>query len=147
MIISKSSPNEFHNYATLIDILQPRCHYIILQVLVWKWHFNIQVRYCHLLDIWCVFRIDMLISSFFLFCIIRYRLIAISSSRATSDNFSRFSFTLGMSSLFINYHKRFSRYLHFKFEKEVIFLGRFSPYDIPESGDKIPNLWVFKIAF
>ena len=37
------------------------------------------------------------------------------------------------------YHKRFSRYLHLKFEKEVIFLGRFSPYEIPESGDNISN--------
>ena len=37
------------------------------------------------------------------------------------------------------YHKRFSRYLHLKFEKEVIFLGRFSPYEIPESRDKISN--------
>ena len=80
---------------------------------------------------------------------------------------------IGMSSLFINlilrtphylhmkvlierisksahlsfYHKRFLIYLHLKFEKEVIFLGRFSPYEIPESGDKIPNFRVFKIAF
>ena len=45
------------------------------------------------------------------------------------------------------YHKWFSRYLHLKFEKEVIFLGRFSPYEIPESGDKISYFWVFKIAF
>ena len=37
------------------------------------------------------------------------------------------------------YHKWFSRYWHLKFEKEVIFLGRFSPYEIPESGDKISN--------
>ena len=37
------------------------------------------------------------------------------------------------------YHKRFSRYLHLKFEKEVNFLGRFSPYEIPGSGDKISN--------
>ena len=37
------------------------------------------------------------------------------------------------------YHKRFSRYLNLKFEKEVIFLGRFSPFEIPESGDKISN--------
>ena len=37
------------------------------------------------------------------------------------------------------YHKRFSRYFHLKFEKEVIFLGKFSPYEIPESGDKISN--------
>ena len=37
------------------------------------------------------------------------------------------------------YHKQFSRHLHLKFEKEVIFLGRFSPYEIPESGDKISN--------
>ena len=35
------------------------------------------------------------------------------------------------------YHKRFSRYLLLKFKKEIIFLGRFSPYQIPESGDKI----------
>ena len=70
---------------------------------------------------------------------------------------------LGMSSLFINlilktshylhmkvlneriskwaqlsfYSKWFWRYVHLKFEKEIIFLGRFSPYEIPESGDKI----------
>ena len=37
------------------------------------------------------------------------------------------------------YHERFSRYLHLKFEKVVTFLGRFSPYKIPESGDKISN--------
>ena len=35
------------------------------------------------------------------------------------------------------YHKPFLRYLHLKFENQVIFLGRFSPYEIPESGDKI----------
>ena len=29
-----------YNYATVIDILQSECHYIILQVLVWKWHFD-----------------------------------------------------------------------------------------------------------
>ena len=45
------------------------------------------------------------------------------------------------------YHKLFSRYLDLKFEKEVVFLGRFSPDEIPESGDGISNLWVFKIAF
>ena len=76
-----------------------------------------------------------------------------------------FRYKLGMSSLFINlilktlhyfhmkvlnetsskwvhlsfYHKRFSRYLHLKFKKEVIFVGRFSPYEIPKSGDKISN--------
>ena len=36
----------------------------------WKFWFEndtlIQVRYCHLLGIWCVFIVDMLISSFFL---------------------------------------------------------------------------------
>ena len=37
------------------------------------------------------------------------------------------------------YHKWFSRYLHLKFKKEVIFLGGFSPYEIPESRDKISN--------
>ena len=36
-------------------------------------------------------------------------------------------------------HKWFLRYLHLKFEKEVIFLGRFSPYEIPESVDKISS--------
>ena len=29
-----------YNYATVIDVLQSGCHYIILQVLVWKSHFN-----------------------------------------------------------------------------------------------------------
>ena len=37
------------------------------------------------------------------------------------------------------YHEQFSRYLHLKFEKVVTFLGRFSPYQIPESGNKISN--------
>ena len=41
------------------------------------------------------------------------------------------------------YHKRFSRYLYLKFKKEAIFVGKFSHYEIPESGGKI----VFKIAF
>ena len=80
---------------------------------------------------------------------------------------------VGMSSLFINlilkiphyfhmkvlneriskwahlsfYQKQFLRYLYLKFEKEVISLGKFSPSEIPESRDKIPNFWVFKIAF
>ena len=36
-------------------------------------------------------------------------------------------------------HKQLFRYLHLKFEKEVNFLGRFSPYEIPESGDKISD--------
>ena len=38
-------------------------------------------------------------------------------------------------------HKQFLRYLHLKFETEVIFSGRFSSYEIPEteSGDKISN--------
>ena len=38
----------------------------------------IQVRCCHLLGIWCVFIVDMLILSIFLFCMIRYMLIYIS---------------------------------------------------------------------
>ena len=37
------------------------------------------------------------------------------------------------------YHKEFSGYLHLEFKKEVIFLGRFCPYEIPESGNKISN--------
>ena len=37
------------------------------------------------------------------------------------------------------YHKRFSRYLHLKFKKEVIFLVRFPPYEIPEIRDKISD--------
>ena len=70
---------------------------------------------------------------------------------------------LGMSSLFINlilktsryfhmkvlneriskwaqlsfYNKWFLRYVHLKFEKEMIFLRKIFPYEIPESGDKI----------
>ena len=27
-------------YVTVIDTLQSGCHYIILQTLVWKWHFD-----------------------------------------------------------------------------------------------------------
>ena len=42
-------------------------------------------------------------------------------------------------------YMQFLRYLHLKFEKEVIFLGRFSPNEIPESGDKNSNF--FKIGF
>ena len=52
-----------YNYATVIDILQSGCHYI-LQV----WFENdtlIQVRYCHFLGIWFVFIVDMLFSSLF----------------------------------------------------------------------------------
>ena len=30
-----------YNYETVIDILQSGCHYMILQVLVWKLHFDI----------------------------------------------------------------------------------------------------------
>ena len=45
------------------------------------------------------------------------------------------------------YHKRFWRYLHLKFENKVIFLGRFPPYEIPESEDKISNFCVFKMVF
>ena len=37
------------------------------------------------------------------------------------------------------YHKLFSRYLNLNLEKELFFLERFSPYEIPESGDKISN--------
>ena len=29
-----------YNYGTVIDILQSECHYIILQDLVWKLHFD-----------------------------------------------------------------------------------------------------------
>ena len=36
------------------------------------------------------------------------------------------------------------RYLHLKFEKEVISLGRSSPYEIPESGDNW-NAWPKKL--
>ena len=66
-----------YNYATVIDILQSGCHYIICKF----WFENdtlIQVRYCHLLDICYVFIGDMLFSSFFLILhIIRYMLIYI----------------------------------------------------------------------
>ena len=29
-----------YNYATVIDMLQSGCRYIILQVLVWKWYLD-----------------------------------------------------------------------------------------------------------
>ena len=45
------------------------------------------------------------------------------------------------------YHKQFSRHLHLKFEKEVIFLGRFSPYEISESGDKISKFCPLKSKY
>ena len=35
------------------------------------------------------------------------------------------------------YHKQFPGYLNLNFEKEIIYLGRFSPYEIAESWDKI----------
>ena len=53
-----------YNYATVIDILQSGCHYIICKF----WFENdtlIQVRYCHLLGIWYVFIVAMLFCSFF----------------------------------------------------------------------------------
>ena len=34
LIMSKNSPDELYNYATVIDTLQSGCHYIILRVLV-----------------------------------------------------------------------------------------------------------------
>ena len=49
-------------YATIVEILQSGCHYIILKF----WFENdtlIQVRYCHLLGIWYVFIVGMLFSS------------------------------------------------------------------------------------
>ena len=55
-----------YSYATVIDILQSEYHYIICKF----WFENgtlIQVGYCHLLDIWCVFIADMLFSSSFFF--------------------------------------------------------------------------------
>ena len=44
------------------------------------------------------------------------------------------------------YHNQLSRYFHLKFQKEVVILGRFTPYEIPENGDKICNFRVFEIA-
>ena len=29
-----------YNYTTVIDVLQSGCDYIILQVLIWEWHFD-----------------------------------------------------------------------------------------------------------
>ena len=79
-------------------------------------------------------------------------------------NFHMIFLQVGMSSLFVNLilktlhyfhmkllnkriskrahlsYKRFLRYFHLKFEKEVIFLGNFSAYEIQESGDKISNI-------
>ena len=65
-----------YNYAIVIYILQSACHYIILQVLVWKWHFD-TVRYCHLLSIWYVFIVDVIFFFFFILRMIRYMLIYI----------------------------------------------------------------------
>ena len=39
------------------------------------------------------------------------------------------------------------RYVHLKFRKQGIFLGKFHPYEISKSGDKISDFWVFKIGF
>ena len=53
-----------YNYATVIDILHSGCHYIILQLLVWKWHFD-KGLILPLVRIWYVFIVDMLFSSSF----------------------------------------------------------------------------------
>ena len=58
-----------YNYATVTDILQSGCHYIICKF----WFENdtlIQERYCHLLGIWFVFIVVFMVLfySFFLFC-------------------------------------------------------------------------------
>ena len=53
-----------YNYATVIDILQSGC-----PISFFKFWFEIdtliQVRYCHLLGIWCAFIVHILFSSFF----------------------------------------------------------------------------------
>ena len=37
----------------------------------------------------------------------------------------------------LSFHQKWLlRYLHLKFEKEVIFLGKFPPYEMTESGTK-----------
>ena len=64
-----------YNYATVIGMLQSGCHYIILEILVWKRHFD--TGYCHLLGIWYVFIVDMLFLAFFILYMVRYMLIYI----------------------------------------------------------------------
>ena len=56
-----------HNYATAIDILQSRCHYISFCKFWFENDTLIQVRYCHLLGIWYVFVVDKLFSSGFFY--------------------------------------------------------------------------------
>ena len=36
-------------------------------------------------------------------------------------------------------HYWFSRYAYLKLEKEVVFSGKFSPYEISKSGHKVSN--------
>ena len=43
------------------------------------------------------------------------------------------------------YHKQFSKYLHLKFEKEVIFYGRFPPFQ--KVGTKSPISEFSKLLF
>ena len=45
------------------------------------------------------------------------------------------------------YHQFFSRHLYLKFEKDGILFGRFFPYEVPESGDKISNSTFSKLQY
>ena len=64
-----------YNYATVIDILQARCHYIILQVLVWKWY-RLNTATCKAFGVFSSLICDFL-SLFFILCVIRYMVIYI----------------------------------------------------------------------
>ena len=64
LILSKNGPKELYNYPTFIDILQSGCHYIIFGSFGLKMTLRLQVRYCHLLGVCCIFIAHMLISSF-----------------------------------------------------------------------------------
>ena len=44
-------------------------------------------------------------------------------------------------------HMQLAKYFYLMFEKDVIFVERFSFYKIVKSGDKISNFLVCKISF
>ena len=85
MIFQINCPNEFYNYPTFINILQSEYHYIIFGSLGLKMALWLQVWYCHLLGVCCVFIVHMLISSFFLILYDKiYRSIPIPDHAKTS---------------------------------------------------------------
>ena len=96
----------------------------------------IQVRCCHLLGIWCVFIVDKLISSFFLFCMIRYMLIYISRY---SDVF-QFYIHIRFNNIVIK-NVSCSFLLHIKYQKQRQYLTKESVVNTvqPESIESNDN--------